>query len=191
MISVSEKFYFYYFYHVFKHYFSIQQIGIMSKVKVTLKVNGDLYEAAVNQSKTLVEVLREDLQLVGTKIGCQTGDCGACTILLNGKSVCSCLTLAIEAQNKEITTIEGIAKSGEELHIIQEAFVNEGAIQCGYCTPGMVMSAKHLLDKNTTPTELEIRQALSGNLCRCTGYARIVKAVQVASEKINQSVTEK
>lgn len=157
----------------------------MSKVNLILKVNGDTYEVAVNPSKTLVEVLREDLQLMGTKIGCQTGDCGACTILLNGKSVCSCLTLAIEAQNKEIVTIEGIAPSGEELHVIQDAFVKEGAIQCGYCTPGMVMSAKHLLDKNPKPSELEIRQALSGNLCRCTGYARIVKAVQVASEKMN------
>lgn len=162
----------------------------MPKVNVTLKVNGDLYEVAVNPSKTLVEVLREDLHLMGTKIGCQTGDCGACTILLNGKSVCSCLTLAIEAQNKEITTIEGLAPSGEEMHVIQDAFVNEGAIQCGYCTPGMIMSAKHLLDKNPTPTELEIRQALSGNLCRCTGYGRIVKAVQVASEKMNNLVNE-
>lgn len=160
----------------------------MSKVNLILKVNGDIYEVAVNPSKTLVEVLREDLQLMGTKIGCQTGDCGACTILLNGKSVCSCLTLAVEAQNKEIVTIEGLAPGGEEMHIIQEAFVNEGAIQCGYCTPGMVMSTKYLLDNNSNPTELEIRQALSGNLCRCTGYARIVKAVQVASEKMNNTV---
>lgn len=162
----------------------------MSKVNVTLKVNGDLYEVAVNPSKTLVEVLREDLQLMGTKIGCQTGDCGACSVLINGKSACSCLTLAIESQNKEITTIEGLAPSGEELHPIQEAFVKEGAIQCGYCSPGMIMSAKHLLDKNPTPSELQIRQAISGNLCRCTGYARIVKAIQVASEKMNKSAKE-
>ncbi len=160
----------------------------MSKVNVTLKVNGDLYEVAIKPSKTLVEVLREDLHLMGTKIGCQTGDCGACSVLLNGKSVCSCLTLAIETQDKEITTIEGLAPGGEEMHPIQEAFVNEGAIQCGYCTPGMVMSAKYLLDHNPNPNELEIRQALSGNLCRCTGYGRIIKAIQLASEKMNQTV---
>ena len=159
----------------------------MSKINVTLKINGDIYEVAVKPSKTLVEVLREDLNMMGTKIGCQTGDCGACTVLLNGKSTCSCLTLAIEAQNKEITTIEGLAPSGEEMHPIQEAFVKEGAIQCGYCTPGMIMSAKNLLDKNPTPTELQIRQSISGNLCRCTGYARIVKAVQVASENMNKT----
>ncbi|MEI6577397.1 MAG: (2Fe-2S)-binding protein [Bacteroidota bacterium] len=161
-----------------------------SKITVTLKVNGDLYEVAVKASKTLVEVLREDLHLMGTKIGCQTGDCGACTILLDGKSVCSCLTLAVEAQHKEITTIEGLAPHGDELHPIQEAFVKEGAIQCGYCTPGMVMSVKHLLDKNPRPSELEIRQGLSGNLCRCTGYGRIVKAVQVVSETMNESLKE-
>ena len=160
----------------------------MSKVNVTLKVNGDLYEVAIKPSKTLVEVLREDLHLMGTKIGCQTGDCGACSVLLNGKSVCSCLTLAIETQDKEITTIEGLAPGGEEMHPIQEAFVNEGAIQCGYCTPGMVMSAKYLLDHNPNPNELEIRQALSGNLCRCTGYGRIIKAIRLASEKMNQTV---
>lgn len=159
----------------------------MSKVNVKLKVNGDPYEVAVNPSRTLVEVLREDLQLTGTKIGCQTGDCGACTILLDGKSVCSCLTLAIEAQGKEITTIEGVGLSYDKMHPIQEAFVNEGAIQCGYCTPGMIMSAKHLLDKNPEPTEPEIRQALSGNLCRCTGYARIIKAIDVAGKKMKNT----
>ena len=162
----------------------------MSKINVKLKVNGDTYELAVYPSRTLVEVLRDDLRLTGTKIGCETGDCGACTILLNGKSVCSCLTLAIEGQGKEITTIEGVGLNYDKLHPIQEAFVNEGAIQCGYCTPGMVMSAKHLLDKNPEPTELEIRKALSGNLCRCTGYGRIVKAIEVAGEKMKNSEKE-
>jgi len=162
----------------------------MSKINVTLKVNGDVYEVAVNPSKTLVQVLREDLRLIGAKIGCETGDCGACTVMLNGKTVCSCLTLAVEAQGKDITTIEGVAISGEEMHPIQQAFVEEGAIQCGYCTPGMVMSAKQLLEKNANPTELEIRQAISGNLCRCTGYARIVKAVHAASEKMYKPVKE-
>ncbi len=163
----------------------------MPKVNVKLKVNGDPYEVAVNPSGTLVEVLREDLHLTGTKIGCQTGDCGACTVLVNGKSVCSCLTLAVEAQEKEIITIEGVGLSYDKLHPIQEAFINEGAIQCGYCTPGMVLSAKHLLDKNPNPSELQIRQALSGNLCRCTGYARIVKAIEVAGEKMKNPVKEK
>lgn len=162
----------------------------MSKINVKFTVNGDPYNVAVLPSRTLVEVLREDLHLTGTKIGCQTGDCGACTILLNGKSVCSCLTLAVEAQGKDVITIEGVGLSYDNLHPIQQAFINEGAIQCGYCTPGMVLSAKHLLDKNPKPSEPEIRQALSGNLCRCTGYARIVKAIEVAGEKMNNSTKE-
>ena len=156
----------------------------MSKVNVKLKVNGDNYELAASPNRMLVDVLRDDLHLTGTKIGCKTGDCGACTILLDGKSVCSCMTLVIETQGKEITTIEGVGLSYDKLHPIQEAFVNEGAVQCGYCTPGMIMSAKNLLDKNPKPTELQIRKALSGNLFRCTGYGRIVKAIEVASEKM-------
>ncbi len=159
----------------------------MTKVNVKLKVNGDDYELAVNPNRMLVEVLREDLKLTGTKIGCKTGDCGACTILLDGKSVCSCMTLVVTLQGKEITTIEGVGLSYDKLHPIQEAFVNEGAVQCGYCTPGMIISAKNLLDKNPTPSEFEIRKALSGNLCRCTGYGRIVKAIKVASEKMNNT----
>jgi carbon-monoxide dehydrogenase small subunit len=130
----------------------------------------------------LVEVLREDLNLTGTKIGCQTGDCGACTVLIDGKSVTSCLTLAVEAQGREIVTIEGLAPGAEDLHPIQDAFVKHGAIQCGYCTPGMVMSAKYLLDRNPSPTEDEIRKGLSGNLCRCTGYNKIVEAVAEVSK---------
>jgi aerobic carbon-monoxide dehydrogenase small subunit len=153
------------------------------KANITLYINGDTYTVAVEPWRTLAEVLREDLNLIGTKIGCETGDCGACTVLINGKSVTSCLSLAVESDGKEITTIEGMS-TGADMHPIQEAFVEQGAIQCGYCTPGMILSAKYLLDKNPEPTELQIRQALSGNLCRCTGYNRIVKAVIAAGEKI-------
>jgi len=155
----------------------------MSKINITLKVNGDRYELAVDPWRTLVEVLRDRLNLTGTKIGCQTGDCGACTVLIDGKSVCSCLTLAVEAQNREITTIEGLAPSGEELHPLQEAFIEAGAVQCGYCTPGMILSAKYLLDRRPQPTEADIRKALSGNLCRCTGYNKIVQAIQAVAHK--------
>jgi carbon-monoxide dehydrogenase small subunit len=153
------------------------------KANITLYINGDKYTIAVEPWRTLAEVLREDLNLIGTKIGCETGDCGACTVLINGKSVTSCLSLAVESDGKEITTIEGLS-TGADLHPIQEAFVEQGAIQCGYCTPGMILSAKYLLDKNPEPTELQIRQSLSGNLCRCTGYNRIIKAVIAASKKI-------
>ena len=156
----------------------------MDKVCITLNVNGDRYEVAVDPWRTLVEVLREDINLTGTKIGCQTGDCGACTVLLDGKSVASCMMLAVDANNKEILTIEGLSSEQDRLHPIQEAFVEQGAIQCGYCTPGMILSAKHLLDHNPQPTETEIRQALSGNLCRCTGYHRIVKAVEEVAVKM-------
>ncbi len=154
----------------------------MSKLSITLNVNGDLYELAVDPWRTLAEVLREDLNLTGTKIGCETGDCGACTVLIDGRSVTSCLALAVEAQGHEIVTIEGLAPGGEELHPIQEAFVRHGAVQCGYCTPGMIMSAKYLLDHNPEPTEEEIRQGLSGNLCRCTGYNKIVEAIEAAAK---------
>jgi len=157
---------------------------VMDKINITLYINGDKYSIAVEPWRTLAEVLREDLNLIGTKIGCETGDCGACTVLINGQSVTSCLTLAVESDGKEITTIEGLSTKGDVLHPIQEAFVEQGAIQCGYCTPGMILSAKYLLDKNPEPTESQIRQALSGNLCRCTGYNRIVKAVMAASKKM-------
>ena len=163
----------------------------MAKVNITLHINSDTYTVAVEPWRTLAEVLREDLNLIGTKIGCGTGDCGACTVLINGKSVTSCLSLAIESDGKEITTIEGLSTvethgHASLLHPIQEAFVEHGAIQCGYCTSGMILSAKYLLDRNPEPTELEVRQALSGNLCRCTGYNRIVKAILAASKKNNQ-----
>jgi len=156
------------------------------KKMISLQVNGDTYELAVNPWRTLNEVLREDLKLTGTKLGCGTGDCGACTVLINGKSVSSCLTLAIEVQGTEITTIEGMAPNAEELHPIQESFIEKGAIQCGYCTPGMIMSTAFLLKNNPRPTEAEIRAGLSGNLCRCTGYNKIVDAIADAAEKLNK-----
>lgn len=155
------------------------------KQTISLQVNGDTYELAVNPWRTLNEVLREDLKLTGTKLGCGTGDCGACTVLVEGKSVSSCLTLAIEVQGLEITTIEGMAPDAENLHPIQESFIEKGAIQCGYCTPGMIMSSAFLLKNNPHPSEAEIRAGLSGNLCRCTGYNKIVDAIADAAEKIN------
>jgi carbon-monoxide dehydrogenase small subunit len=152
------------------------------KQPITVIVNGDTVHVAVEPWRTLNELLRDQLYLTGTKQGCGTGDCGACTVLLEGRSVSSCLTLAVEVDQKEVTTIEGLAASGERLHPIQEAFIKEGAIQCGFCTPGMELSALYLLRNNPKPKEAEIRRALSGNLCRCTGYNRIVKAIMTASE---------
>lgn len=156
------------------------------KHTVRLSVNGDPYTAAVYPWQTLNEVLRENLNLTGVKLGCGSGDCGACTVLVDGRAVSSCLTLAVEMEGKKILTVEGLAPSGESLHPIQEAFIEKGAIQCGFCTGGMEMSALHLLTKNPSPTEIEIREAISGNLCRCTGYAKIVEAVAAAGEKMRE-----
>ncbi len=153
------------------------------KQKVSFSVNGEVYEVEVEPWWTLLEVLREKLYLTGTKRGCDRGDCGACTVLINGIAKLSCLMLAVEAQGKEILTVEGLAQD-KELHPIQQAFVEQGAVQCGFCTPGQIMSAKALLDENPTPTEDEVREALRGNLCRCTGYVKIVEAVLAAKEKI-------
>lgn len=153
------------------------------KQEIELKVNGELFKVEVEPRRTLLEVLRENLGLTGTKEACNKGDCGACTVLIDGKPVLSCLTLAIEVQGKDILTIEGLAK-GYELHPIQQAFVDHGAIQCGFCTPGMIMSAKALLDKNPNPTEGEIRDGISGNICRCTGYLKIVEAIQEVAKTI-------
>jgi carbon-monoxide dehydrogenase small subunit len=153
------------------------------KHPIKLTVNGDVYEVLIEPNEILVDVLRDKLDLTGTKKGCGTGDCGGCTVIIDGKSVNSCLMLAMEADGKEILTIEGLAKNGE-LHPIQKAFINEGAIQCGYCTPGMVLSAKALLDENPHPTEEEIKFGIAGNLCRCTGYVKIIKAIQVASKSM-------
>jgi carbon-monoxide dehydrogenase small subunit len=153
------------------------------KQEIELKVNGELFRIKVETRRTLLEVLRETLGLTGTKEMCNKGDCGGCTVMIDGKPVLSCLTLAIEAQGKDILTIEGLAK-GYELHPIQQAFVNHGAIQCGYCSPGFIMSAKALLDRNPNPTEDEIKEGISNNICRCTGYVQIVEAIQAAAEMI-------
>jgi carbon-monoxide dehydrogenase small subunit len=147
------------------------------KTLISLKVNGKQYELALEPNTTLVDLLRYDLGLTGTKKGCGTGECGSCTVILNGKPVNSCLVLAMQANGAEILTIEGM-KPPQGLHRLQQAFVEKGAIQCGFCTPGMILSAASLLEKNPKPTEQEIREALSGNLCRCTGYQKIVEAVQ-------------
>ncbi|MBW1769195.1 MAG: (2Fe-2S)-binding protein [Deltaproteobacteria bacterium] len=148
---------------------------------IELKINGKTHFLTMDPNKTLLEAVREEIGLTGTKRNCEKGVCGTCTVIMDGKSVNSCLVLAIEAQGKDILTIEGLETEGE-LHPIQKAFIEEGAIQCGYCTPGMVMSAKALLDRNPKPSELDVRKGIEGNLCRCTGYVKIVDAILVASD---------
>ncbi len=143
---------------------------------ITLSVNGESCEVAVEPRTILLDVLREMLGLTGTKKACDFGSCGSCTVLMDGKAVLSCLILAVDAQDKDILTIEGMANNGQ-LHPLQRAFIDHGAIQCGFCTPGMLLSAKAILDENPQPTEEEVRQAISGNLCRCTGYQNIVEAI--------------
>ncbi len=160
------------------------------KHHIKFRVNGDEYSLAVDPWRTLNEVLREDLNLTGTKLGCGTGDCGACTVIVDGKSVSSCLTLAVSVNGKAVKTVEGLAPSGEELHPIQKAFVKTGAIQCGYCTSGMEMAALNLLTHKPSPTEKEIRSGLSGHLCRCTGYNQIVEAISVAADEMKGSKSE-
>jgi len=155
----------------------------MKQIKVT--VNGILYELSVQPWETLLDVIREHLGLTGTKEGCGLGECGACTIIMDGKTVNSCLVLAVEADNRVITTIEGLA-NGDELHPIQEAFIKCGGLQCGFCTPGMIMSTKALLENNPSPDEGEIRKAIAGNFCRCTGYTKIVESVKVAAKNMQR-----
>ncbi len=152
---------------------------------ITITVNGDEYTRLVKANTLLVNFLREELDLIGTKRGCELGDCGSCTVLLDGKPVNSCLVLAVEADGKEVTTVEGLAKTNE-LDIIQQKFIEHAAMQCGYCTPGMIMSAKALLERNPKPTEYEVREAIAGNLCRCTGYVNIVEAILAASGQEKQ-----
>jgi carbon-monoxide dehydrogenase small subunit len=154
----------------------------MEKRLVHLTVNGEERDVFVAPNETLVEVLREELELTGTKMGCGEGACGMCTVLIDGRTVRSCLTLAVEAQGRDIVTIEGLAEGGE-LHPVQKAFVEHGAIQCGFCSPAMILTSKALLDENPHPTEDEVRQAISGVVCRCTGYAKIVEAVLAAAEE--------
>jgi carbon-monoxide dehydrogenase small subunit len=151
---------------------------------ITINVNGDDYTRVVKANTLLVNVLRDELDLTGTKKGCELGDCGSCTVLMEGKPVDSCLILAVEADGQKITTIEGVAESAQ-LDKIQESFINNGAIQCGYCSPGMILSAKALLTRTPHPTEHEVREAIAGNLCRCTGYVNIVKAILKATEEPN------
>jgi carbon-monoxide dehydrogenase small subunit len=148
----------------------------MNKRSVSFQVNGDDYEVLVEPRETLLQVLREKLGLTGTKQGCDFGDCGACTVLVEGKPTLACLTLVVEMEGRQILTIEGLSPKGK-LNALQQAFVDEGAVQCGFCIPGMLMSATSLLNHNEHPTEEEIRRGLSGNLCRCTGYAKIIKAI--------------
>ncbi len=150
---------------------------------ITLHVNGEQYELAVLPHRTLLEVLREDMGLIGTKHGCELGECGACTVLIDGQPALSCLTLPIEVQNCEITTIEGLEQHGK-LHPLQETFAELGAAQCGYCTPGMLLSGAALLRDHPQPTREQMKEALAGNLCRCTGYTKIYEAVEAAAERI-------
>ena len=156
------------------------------KHDINLKVNGDVYALQVESRRTLLEVLREQLGLTGTKEMCNKGDCGGCTVLLDGRAVLSCMMLAVEADGKEILTIEGLAGKGYQLHPLQKAFVDHGAIQCGYCTPGFIMSAKALLDSNSDPTEAEIRESISGNFCRCTGYTKIIESISAAADLMKE-----
>ena len=148
--------------------------------KVSFALNGNRMEMEIEPHWTLLHMLREELEMTGTKSGCESGECGACTVIVNGKAVNSCLFPAVEIEGATVTTIEGLAKSTGELHPLQTAFIEKGAVQCGYCTPGMILSAKALLDENPNPSEEEIRHALAGNMCRCTGYVQIVEAVQAA-----------
>jgi carbon-monoxide dehydrogenase small subunit len=147
---------------------------------IKVEVNGDLFEREVESRRLLVHFLRDDLDLTGTHVGCDTGNCGACTVLYNGDAIKSCMMLAVQADGAAIDTVEGLARDGE-LHPLQQAFSDAHALQCGYCTPGMLMSAKYLLDSNSSPSEWEIRKAIQGNICRCTGYVNIVEAIQKAS----------
>ena len=153
----------------------------MPKRLIELVVNQERHELAVNDNDTLLEVLRENLGLVGTKEACGMGECGACTVLIDGIPILSCLTLAADAAGKAITTIEGVA-AGDKLDPVQEAFIQHGAVQCGFCTPGMILTARELLSRERDPGETQIREAISGNLCRCTGYTKIVEAIQAVGK---------
>ncbi|HHW40642.1 MAG TPA: (2Fe-2S)-binding protein [Syntrophomonadaceae bacterium] len=155
----------------------------MEKVTVNFTLNGERQSITVNPNLTLLEVIRDIFELTGTKEGCGHGECGACTVLLNGKAVNSCLVLISQVEGKEVTTIEGLSKDGS-VDPLQASFIEAGAIQCGYCTPGMIMSAKSLLLENSNPSVEEIKTAISGNLCRCTGYAKIIKAIQLAARNV-------
>jgi carbon-monoxide dehydrogenase small subunit len=153
---------------------------------ISLNVNNDTYQVAAYPSQTLLDVLRDDLGLTGTKRSCGTGTCGMCTVIIDKKAVLACLTLAVECEGKTITTIEGISNPDGTLHPLQESFVENGAVQCGFCSPGIIMTAKALIDKNPTPDEEDIKEALAGTICRCTGHFKTIEAVQKAAEHINK-----
>jgi len=155
----------------------------MSKYHVTTTVNNDDFEFLCDTSETMLDVLRDQLNLTGSKEGCATGDCGACSVVMDGRLVCSCLVLGVEMEGKSIETIEGMA-DGEDLHPLQQKFLDHAALQCGICTPGVLVAAKALLEKNPDPTETEVRYWLAGNLCRCTGYDKIIRAVMDAAEEM-------
>ena len=157
----------------------------MSAVLVSTNINGDHVEFACPPEESLMNALRDRLGLTGVKEGCGTGDCGACSVTLDGRLVCACLVLGAEAEGREIATVEGLAENGK-LHPLQESFIENAALQCGICTPGFLMAAKTLLERNSNPTETEIRYALAGNLCRCTGYDKIVRAVQVSAKELRE-----
>ena len=160
----------------------------MSRIHVTTTVNDDECEFLCSPGQTLLDALRDELDLTGSKEGCGSGDCGACTVILDGEMVCSCLVLAGEAQGRRVETIEGIAE-GSQLHPVQQKFLENAALQCGFCTPGFIVASKALLDKNPNPTETEVRYWLAGNLCRCTGYDKIVRAVMDAAAELRQERT--
>ena len=156
----------------------------MESKEIRFVLNGTAHMLKVKPWRTLLEMIREDLQLTGAKEGCGQGECGACTVLIDGLSVNACLYPAFEVEGKTVTTVEGLIGEGNRLHPIQEAFVENGGVQCGFCTPGMIMSAKALLDENPHPTEAEIKEGIAGNLCRCTGYVQIVESIKKAAEKL-------
>jgi carbon-monoxide dehydrogenase small subunit len=153
----------------------------MEKVEITFTLNGTPHELLIQPWRTLLEVIREDLNLTGTKEGCGQGECGSCTVIMGGKTVNSCLVPAVEADGQEIITIEGLAE-GDKLHPIQQAFVEHAGMQCGFCTPGMIMSAKALLERNPDPSEEEIREGIAGNFCRCTGYTKIIESISASAK---------
>lgn len=157
------------------------------KQTIELNINGDNYDVLVSPNNTLLEVLRDKMGLMGTKCGCDLGACGACTVLINGEAYLSCVMLAVDARGKEITTIEGVATGGE-LHPLQSAFVEKGGIQCGFCTPGMILTARAILNEEENPTEETIKRKMAGNLCRCTGYKKVVEAVMSANEQTGKEV---
>jgi len=150
-------------------------------MNIFVEINGETYEREVDARRLLIHFIRDDLDLTGSHVGCDTGNCGACTIMFNGAAVKSCMLLAVQANGAKIETVESLAQNGE-LHALQQAFSDHHALQCGYCTPGLLMSAKHLLDHNSSPTEAEIRKAIQGNICRCTGYVNIVEAIKAAAK---------